>query len=188
MRLPLWCLSMSQLEKTTPLSQQTPLVLIKAATPLGVSGLVLPAGRSPRRRALPLHVCFTSHLHNASPTSRLKCATDMLRRVLVTLVQGATDVHVFAAGEGSTSFREDCALATHTASGGVASASCAGGFADETSAFVIEEARVSLTPVPVQVSDNFKASGAGSLRMSLGGVAVSALAIIGTACAMLVRM
>ncbi|KAM5538860.1 hypothetical protein V8D89_007582 [Ganoderma adspersum] len=105
-----------------------------------------------------------------------------------TLVEGATDLHVLGPTEGGTSLDVDCAVATRTASGGVASASCAGRFADETSAFVIEEAGVSLTPIPVQVSDNFKASGAGSLRMSLGGVAVSALAILGTAGAMLVRM
>ncbi|PIL26054.1 hypothetical protein GSI_11808 [Ganoderma sinense ZZ0214-1] len=105
-----------------------------------------------------------------------------------TMVAGATDLHVFAAGEGGTSGRVDCAMATHTASGGVVSASCAARLADETSAFNIEEADVSITPVPVQVSDNFKASSAGSLRMSLGGVGVSALAILGTAGMMLVRM
>ncbi|KAI1782928.1 hypothetical protein LXA43DRAFT_385955 [Ganoderma leucocontextum] len=106
-----------------------------------------------------------------------------------TLVAGATDFHAFG-GVGATSIRADCAFATPTTSGGAVVASCAAQLADESSTLKVDEPRVTLTPIPVQVSDNLssKSSGAGSLRMSMSGVAVSALAIIGTAGAMLVRV
>ncbi|KAI1782918.1 hypothetical protein LXA43DRAFT_385212 [Ganoderma leucocontextum] len=104
-----------------------------------------------------------------------------------TLVEGATDFHAFGA-DGSTSARVDCALASPTASGGVVVASCAGQFADESSTLELDVPPVTLTPIPVQVSDKFKSSDAGSLRMSLGGVVVSVLTVVGTAGMMLVRV
>ncbi len=100
----------------------------------------------------------------------------MCHGIPVTVVEGA---------DGPTSESLGCAFATSTASSGVVVASCGAQVVDESSTKTpFTNLQVTLTPVPVQVS---KSSGAGSLRMSLGGVAVSALAIAGTAGAMLVR-
>ncbi|KAM5538846.1 hypothetical protein V8D89_007568 [Ganoderma adspersum] len=109
-----------------------------------------------------------------------------LAETSATLIEGATDFQVIGV-VGATSVGVSCALPTSTASGGVIVASCVEqvGVASVTTS-VFPAPSVSLTPVPVQVSDNFKASGAGSLHISLGGIAVSALAILGTARVMLV--
>ena len=88
---------------------------------------------------------------------------------------------------GATSVGVSCALPTSTASGGVVVASCVEqvGVASVTTS-VFPAPAVSLTPVPVQVSDNLKVNSAESLRKNLGGVVVSALAILVTVGAALV--
>ena len=106
--------------------------------------------------------------------------------VPATLVEGATDFQVIGV-VGATSVGVSCAMPTSTASGGVVVASCVEqvGVAFVTTS-LFPAPSVSLTPVPVQVSDNLKANSAGTLRMSLDGGAVSALAILVTVGAVLV--
>ena len=114
------------------------------------------------------------------------CDTPLLTvYVPATLVEGATDFQVIGV-VGATSVGVNCALPTSTASGGVVVASCIEqvGVASVTTSFPAPS--VSLTPIPVQVSDNLKANSARTLRMSLGGVTVSALAILVTVGAVLV--
>ena len=87
----------------------------------------------------------------------------------------------------------DCSFPSPTASGAPVVASCVAQLKDGSTTLSTNAPPVTLTPLPVQVSDgnsgtSGKSNGAGSLRLSLGGVAVSALAILGTAGAMLVRM
>ncbi|KAM5544431.1 hypothetical protein V8D89_002091 [Ganoderma adspersum] len=105
-----------------------------------------------------------------------------------TLVEGATDFRAVGV-DGLNSVGVDCAIATSTASGGAVVASCVDQIViavATTSGFT--QSAVTLTPIPVQVPDNFKSSGAGMLRMSLGGVVVSALAVLGTAGMMLAQV
>ncbi len=84
----------------------------------------------------------------------------------------------------------DCALATATASDGAVVATCAVLVTDGSTTVVAKAPPTTLALIPVQVSDGeSKPNSAESLRISLvGGVAVSALAILGTAGAMLVRV
>lgn len=130
----------------------------------------------------------------SSPFSSVPCrgyGTQLISSVSVTLVEGSTELHVFNEQQGKTA-RVDCTLAAPTASGAPVAASCAVQVADSSTTVVQNPPPVTLTPVPVQVSDgksgtSGKTNGAGSSRLSLGGVAVPALAILGTAGAMLVR-
>ncbi|KAM5538847.1 hypothetical protein V8D89_007569 [Ganoderma adspersum] len=106
-----------------------------------------------------------------------------------TLVEGASDLHVFG-GTGGAGARVDCAYATPTASGEAIVASCTAEVSDRATTLVKAAPPVTLVPLAVQVSDDGKpkSNGAGNLQMSLGGVAVSALSILSTAGMMLVRM
>ncbi|PIL26066.1 hypothetical protein GSI_11820 [Ganoderma sinense ZZ0214-1] len=112
-------------------------------------------------------------------------ATSALPETSATLVEGATDFQVIAVAN-ATSVGVNCALGTATASGGVVAASCVELVGDASATSTFASPSTSLTPVAVQVADNLKTNGAGSLQMSVGGVALSALAILGTAGMMLV--
>ena len=141
----------------------------------------------------------------------------MLLSTAATLIEGATDFQVIAIN-GPTSISVSCALATSTASGGVLVGACGDQVAIAGSnTKVFAEPLVTLTPVPVQVPDNYnltssggsvvasattsgsarpsvtpaavqKSSGVRSSRMSLGGVAVSVLVVLSTAGLMLTHV
>ncbi|PIL26065.1 hypothetical protein GSI_11819 [Ganoderma sinense ZZ0214-1] len=169
-------------------SPQTLSALTTAATPPGASGSVTPAGRSLRprtRQALLVRSTIISHLPNPPP-SKLERPTNS--RAPATLVEGPTDLHVFG-GMGGTGARVDCAYASPTASGAAVVATCTAELTDGSTTLVQGAPPVSLVPIAVQASDGkSKPNGAGSLQISLGGVAVSALAILSTAGVMLVRV
>ncbi|PIL26067.1 hypothetical protein GSI_11821 [Ganoderma sinense ZZ0214-1] len=80
--------------------------------------------------------------------------------VVATLVEGPTDVQVFANVGGATSAHESCAIATPTASGAAPIASCVLEIADGSTTGTIAGTETA-TPMPIQVADS-KTSGSSS--------------------------
>ena len=104
----------------------------------------------------------------------------------VTLVEGSTDAHIaVTATDGS--FREDCAIATPTASGALPIASCTVvGIDNSLSVGLAGISTETASPIPVQVAAAH--NGAGDARMAIGGIAASAMAMGGAMVVLLVHM
>ncbi|KAI1782958.1 hypothetical protein LXA43DRAFT_1068112 [Ganoderma leucocontextum] len=90
--------------------------------------------------------------------------------VTATLVEGSTDAHAFANIGGATSVREDCVIATATASGGVPIASCVFQIADGSSTGTIAGTETA-TPMPVQAADKTGGSSGSPTKTTSGGSA-----------------
>ncbi|TBU31193.1 hypothetical protein BD311DRAFT_657332 [Dichomitus squalens] len=110
-----------------------------------------------------------------SPSGTFTATLPSVTGLNVTLVEGPTDAHV-AATQSDTVLREDCAIASPTASGALPIASCSLGVIINSNSYSLAGTEIA-SPIPVQVAA--ARNGAENMRMAMGGVALSALVVVG---------